>query len=226
MICLQLYCNPTSFSTSKELNSLKSMKFNKIFFIFIHTIQVLIIVSARDLNNGIMKIQKVSCSTSGKNVEKLYCRVKPVSRKIGHLNFGGYLMKPLRNIFGTYMLYHRPLLGGNYVRIIKIESINVCDMVKMGVSNMLFKYFTEMLNGTLLRGLVHECPYQIGWYRVENATMDVEVMNKWNFMQEYPNGEYRADIKIFNKLDDNIGALSVFYHVNLRDNALQSYDKM
>lgn len=183
-------------------------------------------VHGRDFNDGIMKVQKVLCSSSGKSVEKVYCRVKPINRKTSYINFGGYLKKTTRDIIATHSVYHRPLIGGNFVRLVRYENVNVCDLVNLAVSNPIFEFAVGWLNGTILKGLIHKCPYKAGWHRVENGSLDVDVMSKWDFVQRFPNGEYRTDEKLFNKFDENILSVSIFYIYHMRDNALSSFDKM
>lgn len=180
----------------------------------------------RELDDGVLKFTKVLCSTSGKNVKNLYCRVKPVSRNIGHLNFGGNLTKPLKNVFVDFMTYHRPSIGGNFNRILKIDHLNACELIKQAANNIVFRYFLEFANGTVLKGLIRECPYQPDMYRVENATLDLAVLKKWDHLQRFPNGEQKFDIKIFNKLDENIISLKIFTNINIRANTLAGYDKM
>lgn len=45
-----------------------------------------------------MKLTKTYCNTSGKNCQKLYCRVKPISRYDSHYNAGGFLVKAVRKL--------------------------------------------------------------------------------------------------------------------------------
>lgn len=198
-----------------------------IILLLVKLIYIITSVHGNDLFKGaLMKIQKVSCSSSGITMEKHYCKVKPVDRKVSYLNYGAYLKKTTRNIFASYVLHHRPLIGGNFLRIMNFGNLNVCNLVDLAVSSSIFEFGVNTLNGTFLKGLIHKCPYLAGWVRVENATIDVELTAKWDFKQRFPNGEYRADLKIFNRLDDNILSVSIFYIFKIRDNSLSSYDKM
>lgn len=201
----------------------------KVIVIILLTVKLICIITSvhgSDFKDALMKIQKVSCSSSGITMEKHYCRVRPVDRKVSYLNYGAYLKKTTKNLFASYALHHRPLIGGNYVRIMNFGNLNVCNLVNLAVSSSIFEFGVNTLNGSLLKGLIHKCPYLAGFVRVENATFNVELTAKWDFMQRFPNGEYRADLKVFNRLDDNIMSVSIFYIFNIRDNSLSSYDKM
>lgn len=202
-----------------KMNLLAVLLVNLIYFYITY-------VNGRDLNEGIMKIQKVLCSSSGITVEKFYCRVKPINRKTSFLNFGGYMKNTTRSIIATHSLYHRPLIGGNFVRLVHFENVNVCDLVNLAVSNPIFEFAVGWLNGTILKGLIHKCPYKAGWHRVENGSLEMSMKSKWDFVQRFPNGEYQTDEKFYNKFDDNILSLSIFYVYHIRDNALSSFDKM
>lgn len=192
------------------------------FFMILRTIKVY----AHEIDDGVMKFTKVLCSTSGKSVKNLNCRVKPVSRNVGFLNFGGKVVKALVNVFVDFLIYHKPLVGGNFVQIVKIDKLEACKIIKMAAENILYRYFLEYANGTVLKGLIRECPYPVGEYKVENATYDVEVIKKWDAFQRFPNGEQRIDIRIFNKADENIISLKIFAYIKIRSNTLNSFDKM
>lgn len=158
--------------------------------------------------------------------KKHYCKVKPVDRKVSYLNYGAFLKKTTRNLFASYALNHRLLIDGNYVRIMNLENLNVCNLVNLAVTSSIFEFGVNTLIGTTLKGLIRNCPYLAGWIRVKNATIEVELTAKWDFKQRFPNCEYRADLKICNRLDDNIFSVSIFYVFNIRDNSLSSYDKI
>lgn len=181
---------------------------------------------ADELDDGVMKYTKATCTASGKSVKNLYCRVKPVSRKESYFSGGGTLIRPLPIVFADFKLHHKPLVGGNYVQMFKVDHLYACDLIKMAVSNMVSRYFLELANGTMLKGLIRECPYPAREYKIENATMDINVMKKWDPVQRYPNGEQRYDIRVFDKLDDNIFSLKLYNFMKIRSNTLRSYDKM
>lgn len=139
--------------------SLFSIKMDRCaLFIFILTF---LKVNTSGVEDGIMKYTKVLCSSSGKSMEKLYCRVKPISRSETYLNFGGNLIKPLKNVFADFLLWHRPLIGGNFNRLLKVDNLNACDLIKSAVNNIIFRYFLEFANGTVLKGLIREVHIQL-----------------------------------------------------------------
>lgn len=183
-------------------------------------------LNAHELDDGVMKYTRASCSSSGKNIANISCRVRPVSRKEGYLSFVAQLIRPLKNVLVDYILYHKPLIGGNYVQIIKLEKLNGCDLIKTAANNILYRFFLEFANETIFKGIIRECPYPVGEYKIENATLDVNFFKKWDTFQRFPNGERKNNIRIFNKLDDNILTMTIFDIVNLRSNTLNSFDKM
>lgn len=179
-----------------------------------------------ELDDGVMKFTKVLCSTSGKSGKNLSCHVRPRSRSVGHMNIELVLIRTLKNIFVDIIVFHKPLIGGNFVQIVKFDKLNGCDLIKTARDNILYRYFLEFSNGTFFKGVIRDCPYPVGNYKVENATMDVSVIKKWDSFQRFPNGEQKYDVRLYNKVDENVLTLKIFSYVKIRANTLNSFDKM
>lgn len=172
-----------------------------------------------------VKFTKVECSTSNNSCTNLYCRVKPIARKVTFFNLQCLLPRALKNIALSFSAHHKPLIGGNFVQILSFKNINLCEVSRS--NNPILKSLINYANDTLLNGALQlSCPYGPGMFRITNATYSTgDGLPKHGIQQTFPNGQYRIDAKLANKKDDNIASVSLFFINQWRIATLNSDDK-
>lgn len=161
---------------------------------------------------------------SNKTCTQGYCRIKLISRYQSYLNFGCFFSKPLQNIMLSFNVSHRSPLGGNFHYVYGFKNLNACDLTKFCANNPMMKPLIDYTNKTIFSGMIRECPYS-GFVRIENASIYQEDSARLIKFQIFPNGEYKVDIKLFNKRDENMATLSIIIMTTRRQNTLAGNDK-
>jgi hypothetical protein len=169
---------------------------------------------------------KVVCSSSNLTCTNLKCRVKPVSRVVGHFNLQCNLERPVRNIIGSFSVYHQTLLGGNFNNLFSYKNLEICNLENLCNTFPLLKPFVKFGNISIFNGLLKQCPYGPGLFSIVNATMKPEISrDTLGSIQIFPNGIFRLEFKINNKRDDNILSFSLCLKNNFRKNTLETFEQ-
>lgn len=98
------------------------------------------------------------------------------------------------------------------------KDLNACEMTKVFVGVPMLKPIIDFANSTLLKGIIRECPYGPGYVRVENASIVVRSVHNFGQTHRFPNGDYKIDIRIFNKRDANALYISLILQSMWRRN--------
>lgn len=169
-----------------------------------------------------MKLTKCRCTTSGKIVKELKCRVKPISRYVGALSLEGTISKPMSGFFVTFFMDFKHFLALKFRQVFKFRDLKVCDITEMATSNSVLSPLIKWFNLTF-KGLIRKCPYY-GKVNLTNITMDPgnEANQKFFTFQGYPNGDYRTTIDIFGPQDENILHLVFFVELKSREKTLNA----
>lgn len=165
------------------------------------------------------KFTRVKCVRSNLTIPRGYCRIKPVHRYLNHLNMEFFFPKPFRPVFFSFNVSFRHQLGGTFRYVYGFKDLNACELTKMFVGAPLLKPIIDFANSTLLKGIIRECPYGPGYVRVENASIVVRSAFGFSQTHRFPNGDYKIDIRIFNKRDVNALSISLTLQSMWRRNA-------
>lgn len=135
-----------------------------------------------------------------------------------------YLPKPFRSVFFSFNVSFRHQLGGNFRYLYGFKDINACDLAKLFVGNPVLKPVINYANETFLKGIIRECPYGPGYVRVVNASVNLKTAyNSYSGIQRFPNGDYKTQVRIFNKKDSNALNIALIMENNWRHNAVDGY---
>lgn len=138
----------------------------------------------------------------------------------------GFFSKPMRSVFVSFNLSQRPLLGGKFRYVLGFKELNGCELTKIMTGNPMLKPLIEFANSTLLKGIIRQCPYGPGYVRVENASISLTSVNGFGRTQSMPDGDYKIDIRLFNKKDENVLTMSVITQSSWRLNKILGNEKV
>lgn len=179
-----------------------------------------------NFNRKFTKFKSISCSTSNKTLNQQYCKIKPVNRSTSYLNMGSFSPRPMKSIFITFNVSFRPPLGDKYRYIFGIKGWDGCNILRLVNDLPPMKSMLIFVNETILQGLIRTCPYPAGYYKVVNASMPRESLQKLAQMQIFPNGDFKIFARIFNKQDDNIFTINLVLSSSWRYNHLVGNDNI
>lgn len=106
-----------------------------------------------------------------------------------------------------------------------MKDLNGCQHLNLVANNPVLRPLMNFANETVLKGVIHECPYGPGFIRVENASISGKSAANLAKIQRFANGDYKFDIGMKNSRDNNIMTISVTLTSSWRHNTLEGNEK-
>lgn len=120
-------------------------------------------------------------------------------------------------------VHFKPYLSRNYIPFFSYKNLDACALTKWATEFQVFRPFILFINESM-QGVIRECPY-LGWISIENGSLNLgesKTMEELERTQvsNFPNGNYKILIQLFNKRDLNIFNVSLFFDIYTRSNVL------
>lgn len=157
------------------------------------------------------------CNSSGKSIEKLKCRVKPINRYEANFNLECDIVRPFYSIMIDVTLWHKNFLGQNFRRVANVPNVDICKLNLIITKVPFMKMLVDYINVTF-NGIVHECPYQ-GKFKIVNASFGKPSRPEnraFINVQPLPNGIYKIQTRSYNRRDPHIHSMSLFFEIKAR----------